>query len=648
MFCPNDVQMEAWKSSVSQWNTLKCCLTSTPEVLSGPFCSGAMRKYYGGHKQILAQAEAAQGTSALASVLVSEWSWGRVPTELVQRLAEAALQDMDVVLPGGRTNHRVFRELQTLAGLGAQGTQVGNLHRDLLNQLAPTQWPDPYVVRVPMRQGNKRKMQDLPILLPHEVFANLYTYYHSTWVTSICPGEEEADNFWISQQANPQFEHHPLFVDGPPKKTIPLALHGDGIPTTAIGKSWGKSADIISWNSLLASRGLKTVQCNYLLWMLYSNLYVKMVGVDTTREIWRAVAWSFSCLQQGTWPHQDHKGVAFPHGSAAAQMAGSPLAGGWRAILVALRGDLDWFQKMFRLVRPNSSQPCCFCPCSTLNEQLPWTDFRQQAAWRSRQYRVTQELAHVLFRDLPDVNLFTVKVDFMHTKHLGIDAYLCGGVLMLLCYYILPDTPAENLEHIFVQAKELEKHPSMFGALTLGMFCDKDKPHSQYPKLKGKAAEIKAFLRPLKLLWQSCSDQAQVVHLQVQLALQASVRLDEIADGHSEAHTLVGNELHDFRSALSQLLLCFNAIVKHYEDEGLKVFNLTIKCHFMAHLESQVQWLHPRHSWCYSGVDFARHLRDLTKICTPGLGPMAVPTKVLSRYTLAMHTAMCPNKLFKV
>ena len=51
--------------------------------------------------------------------------------------------------------------------------------------------------------------------------------------------------------------------------------------------------------------------------------------------------------------------------------------------------------------------------------------------------------------------------------------------------------------HIFEEAKELERHPSMFGSMTLSMFCDKEHPHLSYPKLKGKAAEVKTFLRPL-------------------------------------------------------------------------------------------------------------------------------------------------------
>ena len=253
-----------------------------------------------------------------------------------------------------------------------------------------------------------------------------------------------------------------------------------------------------------------------------------------------------------------------------------------------------------------------------------------------------------MFDGVPGLNLFAVKVDYMHTKHLGTDCYLAGGVLLLLCYYIMPGTPAANVQHIMAEAKRIENHPNMFGSLSLSMFLEKkSEPHLHYPKLKGKAAEVKTFLKPLCQIWQAHRDPTLMVHLQIELALQASLTMDRIADAHSTAHTLGGDDLVQFREALQTFLVCFSAAVAHYEAEGLKVFNLTIKAHFLAHLYYQVPWLHPRHSWCYSGEDFVQHLKWLTKVCTPGLSPKAIPLKVLVRYTLAMHVVMSPGRVLK-
>ena len=607
------------------------------------------QKQFGGYKQRQAQAEAAKPGSALAQALLTEWVWGRVPTDVVQKLGQAALQDLTAsgVHQAGHGS-KIVADLQSLASVGASGSKPGNYYRDLSQKLTSTCWPEPYKVSVPMLQGEGYVWKQFGLLLPHEVFAHIFLHYRSTWERCLCPGEHEADEFWRVQHDNPQFRHHPLFRDGLPKKAIPLTLHGDGIPTTAVGKTWSKSTDVVSWTSLLAVRGLKTLESNFLIWLMYSNLYVKNFGLNTTRSIWTVVAWSLRCLQEGIWPALDHKGDPFPADSVAAEKAGQPLADGWRGILVCIKGDLDWFQKMLGMLRVNSTNPCGFCPCDTLDDSMPWSDFREEALWRRREFGATEVIPHVLFEGVPGLNRLAVKVDYMHTKHLGTDSHLAGGVLLLLCYYIMPGLPRANLQQILTEAKEIEQSPNMFGSLTLSMFLeDKDHPHLHYPKLKGKAAEIKTFLKPLYQIWVSYRDPAQMVHLQIELALQSSLSLDEIADAHSVAHVLRGPQLEQFRNSLRRLLLCFSAAVTHYESEGLKVFNLTVKSHFLAHLGSQVTWLHPRHSWCYSGEDFVRHMKWLTKTCTPGLGPKAVPLKVLARYTLAMHTAMNPGKVLK-
>ena len=608
-----------------------------------------MKRSFGGYKQRQAQAEAAKPGSALAQTLLTEWLWGRVPIDVVQKFGQAALQDLNVsgVHPGGQGS-KIMSDLQGLASLGATGSKPGNFYRDLTSKLTASHWPEPYKVLAPMVHGEGHLWRPFGLLLPHEVFAQIFQHYRSTWERSICPGEPQADEFWRAQQHNPQFRNHPLFRDGLPKKAIPITLHGDGIPTTAVGKTWAKSTDVVSWTSLLAVRGLKTMESNWLVWLMYSSLYVKTFWLSSTRVIWTVVAWSFKCLQEGRWPEVDHKGDPFAAGTLAAEKAGQPLADGWRGILVCMKGDLDWFQKMMNLLSVQSTNPCCFCPCDTLDDSMPWSDFRAEALWRAREFDATTEIPHVMFQDVPGLNLFAVKVDYMHTKHLGTDSYLAGGVLLLLCYYIMPGTPAANLQHILEEAKRLEQHPNMFGSLSLGMFLEKkESPHLHYPKLKGKAAEVKAFLRPLCQIWQANRNPTMQVHLQIELALQSSLSLDEIADAHSTSHTLVGDDLQRFRTALNTLLVCFSAAVAHYEGAGLKVFNLTVKAHYLAHLHNQVPWLHPRHSWCYSGEDFVQHLKWLTKVCTPGLNPKAVPLKALARYSLAMHAAMSPGKVLK-
>eukprot|EP00969_Alexandrium_andersonii_P195699 8645728-Alexandrium_andersonii.AAC.1 len=54
---------------------------------------------------------------------------------------------------------------------------------------------------------------------------------------------------------------------------IPLALHGDGVPVSGVGKAWSKSLDVYSWCSLLG-KGC-TVQSNYIIVALFTKLAVQ-------------------------------------------------------------------------------------------------------------------------------------------------------------------------------------------------------------------------------------------------------------------------------------------------------------------------------------------------------------------------------------
>ena len=69
--------------------------------------------------------------------------------------------------------------------------------------------------------------------------------------------------------------------------------------------------------------------------------------------------------------------------SLGAKMRGLPLADGWRAVLVTIRGDLDWFQKMLHLLRVNAAKPSRFCDCDSRDDSVPWSDFRDRQLCRT-------------------------------------------------------------------------------------------------------------------------------------------------------------------------------------------------------------------------------------------------------------------------
>ena len=125
--------------------------------------------------------------------------------------------------------------------------------------------------------------------------------------------------------------------------------------------------------------------------------------------------------------------------------------------------------------------------------------------------------------------------DWLRTKHLGTDQYFFGSVLHLLIYRILPNTPEDNLTEIWALCKQYIKDHQIkvcFGGMTLSMITKPTAAHSQFPRLKGKGVEVKAFGAVLRHVWQSYHDPNDMVHKKVALALKCSVHMEELMTTH--------------------------------------------------------------------------------------------------------------------
>eukprot|EP00959_Pyramimonas_sp_CCMP1952_P474014 9502732-Pyramimonas_sp.AAC.1 len=113
--------------------------------------------------------------------------------------------------------------------------------------------------------------------------------------------------------------------------------------------------------------------------------------------------------------------------------------------------------------------------------------------------------------------------------------YFCGGVLWLLCYVILPSEPAVALQTVFNQCQAWWEDPShgvsksgCFSRLKLSMFTNPKAPRNDFPKLKGKAAEIKHLLPALAWVWRYWMDEDDASHRHIELGLRMSARIDAI------------------------------------------------------------------------------------------------------------------------
>ena len=217
----------------------------------------------GGYKQKLARRQGQDGNlggssrpetrtrtrSKILTAVLEEWSLGKMSPQKVQRFMFAA--KLDIQECGGQ----VPFDIELVAGIGSSGAHPEHCERDLQN-LVGKKLTEPYVLQFPLNCNSPAgwHLVEQELWLPHQVFASIFEHYPTAFEAKIQGQHGEVEKFWAAMQGTPQLVGHPV-LGIPDYNTcaIPLSLHGDGVPITGVGKSWGKSMDVWSWCSLLAS-----------------------------------------------------------------------------------------------------------------------------------------------------------------------------------------------------------------------------------------------------------------------------------------------------------------------------------------------------------------------------------------------------------
>ena len=113
-----------------------------------------------------------------------------------------------------------------------------------------------------------------------------------------------------------------------------------------------RGVDAHSWCSVLGVGSTFEKVCAI---AMLSDLYTT---AETKAQCWSLLVWPLKWLCIGAWPTEDVHGRPYQAGEPASEKAGQPLAGGYYACLYVLRGDLDWYAKIFNFPRWNSANPC--------------------------------------------------------------------------------------------------------------------------------------------------------------------------------------------------------------------------------------------------------------------------------------------------
>ena len=198
---------------------------------------------------------------------------------------------------------------------------------------------------------------------------------------------------------------------------------------------------------------------------------------------------------------------------------------------------------------------------------------------------------------------------------------------------ICTGTPEENLATVFDTIQAIYKRDNVnnrYRVLTMRMIGGSN---TTYPKLKGKAAEIRDLTPVLLEIWQAGMDATNETHVTVKLALETGAKMDALIHDYPDYKFPggLGVQFRELAFLHCQLTSCL------CNTEGEPLFNVTVKLHYLMHCGLRAEWLNPRHSWCFQGEDYMGHIKVLIATCTRGNRFANVSSKIVSKLRIGLH-----------
>lgn len=113
---------------------------------------------------------------------------------------------------------------------------------------------------------------------------------------------------------------------------------------------------------------------------------------------------------------------------------------------------------------------------------------------------------------------------------------------------------------------------------------------------------------------------------------------------NSMSWTLEGNALAEYQRAVFQFLLMQNLLGTYYPENGVKLFDITIKSHALAHSAFQAKFLNPVLTWCWSGEDFMHTIKDVAQNNMSGTTTRQLSYSVTRAYCSGIHFLWTPHE----
>ena len=346
---------------------------------------------------------------------------------LKELFSKSKLSAKDIQDQAERHTKSKGRGANDFATAGKSGTIPGNIYRDLLKQVGKSSTaPEPYLCQVPVADpdsGLRMKIW-MPVLLPHEMMHWMFTS------KKMSPGDVSGERLPKSSGQYRFFSSFCSVHSLDPSSTIPVGIHGDGVPFAK-----GQSIECLSWN-FISMPAAERIFYGLVEKSWYCNCGCR--GRHTLNGLLGVFLWSLQCLFAGVWPDCRHDSVPWLCEDKSCGRDKKSGALGFTAGLQQVRGDWAWYQLMFNFPGwASKNHMCWMCDaqldetsklsCWNFSSSAPWRGtFHTMASFMSKMRSQTKEMSP-LFR-APGFRWNFITVDVLHVCDLGVSQMVLGNV----------------------------------------------------------------------------------------------------------------------------------------------------------------------------------------------------------------------------
>ena len=205
---------------------------------------------------------------------------------------------------------------------------------------------------------------------------------------------------------------------------------------------------------------------------------------------------------------------------------------------------------------------------------------------------------------------------------------------------MLPGSPKDNMAEVWAMVQAAYAHldvKNQFGNLLLNWFTDPDSYNSHYPKLKGKAGEIKNLIGPMLWVWTQKYDRENDMHQNVRQLLELLLEITNLIDKYAHELFMSREDSKSLQATIDEFLKTYCSLCDSADRDEEPLWNMVPKFHWLWHLADRSFWLSPRRGACWIDETFVGIMKRIAAACVRRMQLHEVPTAIMRKWRWGRH-----------